>query len=140
MLSAVLWVQEAPTRLLKIYLKVNPILTCDKRAMFPEGSIKIPGPFFLLVLLDQDTENVPVCRAELLDRTQPREAFCPRAWHSGHPTSPPGPRPWSECRADPEVQTPRLAGIPSLRKEREKVHLPQHWNGHLPSEVVTAPP
>lgn len=93
--------------------------------MFPEGSIKIPASFLPLLLLDQDTEDVPVCGVKLLDRTQPREALCPRARHSTHPTSLPGPRPWSECHAVPEVPAPRLAQIPSMR-------IPWHW-GRAPS-------
>lgn len=84
--------------------------------MPPKGSIKTPGSFLPLVPLDQDSENVPVCKAELLDRAQPREALGPRAWHSAQPTSLPGPVPWSECHAVTEVQTPRLARSPALKR------------------------
>ena len=74
--------QEA-LRLLKIYLEVNPILTCDKKAMSPEGSIKTMGLFSPLRLLGQDTEDVPVGGDELLDK--------------------------KGCHADSEAQTPRQA-------------------------------
>ena len=68
----------------------------------PRRLNKNPGPFFPLRLLGQDTEDVPVCGVELLDK--------------------------EGCHADSEAQTPRRAWISSLRKEGEKFRLPQHWN------------
>lgn len=91
-----LWVQEAPTRSLKIYLKVNPVLTFSERAAYAQRLKNIPGSFIPLMLLDQATE----CGVELSDKIQ-----CRKLSPQGMAFSPPHISTWTQATVKgPEVQ------------------------------------